>query len=314
MTQYIQDLFKQVETELDERYLFGSRPLIRLTLMTFLARGHILIEGPPGTGKTLTAKLFAHKLSKSFKRIQFTSDLLPSDIIGSFIYNPGESKFSFIRGPLFSDVVLADEINRTPPRTQSALLEAMEERHVSAEGTQFPLSSEFFVVATQNPFEMEGTFPLPEAQLDRFLVKVAVSHADGMEEVKMMRAMLNGQLPPRFDHVLPVSIDFNRIDDELSRVTCDESVLKYIADILARTRNHAMLHQGSSVRGGFGLAKLGRVRAASEGRTFVTPDDIKRLAVNVLQHRVRLSSEAQLANVTPEQVILEVLSTVPFPT
>lgn len=313
MTFYCEELFKAVREEFDDRLLFGNRELLDLFLIAFLARGHVLVEGPPGTGKTLSAKLLAHKLSKSFKRIQFTSDLLPGDIIGAHIYSPSEHQFNFIPGPLFSDFVLADEVNRTPPRTQSALLEAMEERQVTVEGKTFKLNPDFFVVATQNPYEMEGTFPLPEAQVDRFLFNVVVGHASPQVEARMLQSILSGTLPPQFERISSLAIDRGRVNGEIQGVTLDQSLLNFVTKILDQTRKHPLLSQGSSIRGGIGLCIGAKVRAISQGRTFVTPDDIKSLCAPVLRHRIKLSPEAQIANASEVSVIEEILKRVEFP-
>lgn len=313
MTSYCQELFKEVQAEFDDKLFFGNRELLDLCLIAFITRGHVLVEGPPGTGKTLSAKLLAHKLSRSFKRIQFTSDLLPSDIIGAHIYSPSDQRFTFVSGPLFSDFILADEINRTPPRTQSALLEAMEERQVTVEGNTFKLNPDFFVIATQNPLEMEGTFPLPEAQIDRFLFKVSIGHSNPDVEAKMIQSVLAGTLPPQFMKIPKLSFDRTRLDSELQTVLLDPSLVAYVTKLLAGTRNHPLLHSGSSIRGGIGLCLSAKVYALSQGRTFVTPDDIKKLATPVLRHRIKLSAEAQISNVTDISILQEIMKKVDFP-
>lgn len=305
--------FQQLLNSIANRYLFGHDQLIKYFAVAYLARGHILIEGPPGTGKTLTAKLMAHCLSRSFRRIQFTSDMLPGDLIGSHLYNPAKSTFDFIRGPLFSDFIIADEINRTSPRTQSALLEAMEERQVTVEGKTIELPAEFFVVATQNPQEFEGTYPLPEAQLDRFLFKLVLDHSPRATEAEILEQVLKGSLPPALDRISTVALDRANVDSEIGKVAVDPHLLDYIAQLLEQTRKHPNLSWGSSIRGGIALARCARVIALLEGRQFVIPDDIKTLAIPVLRHRVRLSPEAQVSNVTEASVMEEIISTVPFP-
>lgn len=313
MSGYCHSLWKEIESSFDEKLFFGNKQLLEAILTAFLVRGHVLVEGPPGTGKTLVAKLFAHKLSRSFKRIQFTSDLLPGDILGSHVYSPADSSFRFVPGPIFADIVLADEINRTPPRTQSALLEAMEERQVTIEGERMALSPSFFVIATQNPLEMEGTFPLPEAHVDRFLFRVKVSHADRLVEQRMLAAFVKGELPPRLDAVHPMSCSFEEVDREISSVEVHAVLLDYVAEILERTRSSQMLAHGSSIRGGMALIKSARVRALFEGRKFVIPDDIKFFSQITLPHRVRPSTEAQVSRINDEQIIADIVRQVPVP-
>jgi MoxR-like ATPase len=307
------ELFSAISNTVEGHLLFGHERLIRFFVIAFLARGHVLVEGPPGTGKTLTAKIMAHLLARSFRRVQFTSDMLPSDLIGAHLYNPAQQRFDFIRGPLFADFIIADEVNRTPPRTQSALLEAMEERQVTVEGETLKLGADFFVIATQNPHDFEGTYPLPESQLDRFLFKMVLSHAPQSAEIAILQNLLAGSLPPDLSKLRPVPYDRVQIEQELASVTKDPSIVAYITSILDRTRNHPLLEYGSGIRGGIALARSARVLAALAGRGFVLPDDIKELAVPTLHHRIRVSSDAQLSQQTEATVLQEIVSEVPFP-
>jgi MoxR-like ATPase len=310
----IQAIFEKIRNEICGKYLLGSSDFIDWLLTAYLSRGHVLVEGPPGTGKTLSAKILAKTLSRHSKRIQFTTDMLPSDILGAYLYNPAEHNFKFIRGPIFTEFLIADEINRTPPRTQSALLEAMEERQVTIEGTEHRLSDDFFVMATQNPQDFEGTFPLPEVELDRFLFKLAVRHAEPETEMMLFRHILTGQLPPVFANITSLEFDREPMDAALSAIRVDDSILSYIASILKATRNHPLLDYGSSARGGIALTKGARILACRQGRDFVVPDDIKELSLPVLRHRIRLNAEAQLAGTTDESVLSEILKQTPFPT
>lgn len=309
----LKNTISEIKSQLLDKYLFGSENLIDLLMIAFFAKGHVLIEGPPGTAKTLCAKLMAHVISKSFKRIQFTSDMLPGDILGAHIYSPNTNSFDFIKGPIFADFILADEINRTPPRTQSALLEAMEEKQISSEGKQFKLSHDFFVLATQNPHDFDGTFPLPEAQLDRFLFKLKTNHAPREVELEVLDKITKGVLPPNLSELETVKLDWDSIDREISSVTIDKSILSYISEILAETRSSDLLSDGSSVRGGIALIKCARIMALLKDRDYVIPDDIKELAIPTLQHRIRLSSDSVIADITEEQVINTILDKVPFP-
>ena len=309
----VKSLIERVRAAIFDTVLFGSVEHLEMLLVAFLARGHVLVEGPPGTGKTLSAKLLAHLLSRSFRRIQFTSDMLPSDILGAHVFSPGEQKFTFIPGPIFSDFILADEINRTSPRTQSALLEAMEERQVTTEGETRALKDDFFVIATQNPFEMEGTFPLPEAQVDRFLIKLTIGHNSPEIEKRLLAAVLRGDLPPKFGEIEPVSFDRAAIESEINSVHVDESILHYITQIIDATRHHSMIRYGSSVRGGIALTRAARVLAALHGEKFVTVNDVKQLVIPVLRHRIGLSPEAFVSRISEAQLLEEIVAKVEFP-
>lgn len=313
MTTTLKSTVEEIKGQLLDKFLFGSEDLLNLLMIAYFAKGHVLIEGPPGTAKTLCAKLMAHVISKSFNRIQFTSDMLPGDILGAHIYSPNTNTFDFIKGPIFADFILADEINRTPPRTQSALLEAMEEKQISSEGKQFKLSHDFFVIATQNPHDFDGTFPLPEAQLDRFIFKLKTTHSSQAVEVEILEKITNGTLPPNLSQLETTKLDWQNIDKEISSVSIDRSIFTYISDILAATRNNPLLSDGSSVRGGIALIKCARIMAILKNRDFVIPDDIKELAVPTLQHRIRLSSDSVIADLTEEGVIMDILEKIPFP-
>jgi len=298
---------------LDGEYLFGHKSLIRYLLVGYLSGGHILIEGPPGTAKTSAARLLAALMSKRFCRIQFTSDMLPSDLLGAHMYNPGNQSFDFVRGPVFSDFIIADEINRTPPRTQSALLEAMEEKQVTVEGETFALPPDFFVVATQNPQDYEGTYPLPESQLDRFLFRIELNHASAEDEVSILREILNGKLPPKVAELTPMAFERQDLEREINAVEVSDSLLRYIADLIGQTRRHQLLIGGSGVRGGIAFVRCARVLALMEGRNFVIPDDIKELAVLILAHRIKLSPDAQIAQINESDIIREIIEQTPFP-
>ncbi|MBF0107064.1 MAG: MoxR family ATPase [Deltaproteobacteria bacterium] len=239
--------------------------------------------------------------------------MLPSDILGCSIYLMAQQEFKFIKGPVFSDFIVADEINRAPPRTQSALLEAMEERQVTIEGTRHILNPDFFVMATQNPQEYEGTFQLPEVQMDRFLFKLTVSHADVKAETSMLKSIAEGVLPPDFTKLDTMAFDRAALDLEIQQITLDQSLLDYIAEIINQTRKHPYVLYGSSVRGGIALTLTGRILALLDGRDFVIPDDIKALCHHTLRHRIKLNSEAQLSGIKAEDVLDDILQKTGFP-
>lgn len=290
----------------------GENLLLRKVLTAALANGHILFEDYPGLGKTLLAKVFARVIGCSWRRIQFTPDLMPADIIGTRVWNASKSEFILEKGPIFTNVLLADEINRSPPKTQSALLEAMEERQVTIEGETHKLENPFFVIATQNPIELEGTFPLPEAQLDRFLVKMTTGYVKSLElECEILKRRINWKVDDPTLNIEPVikQKDFIEMQDLIeNRVYVDPQILEYICKIVRATRVHPAVEVGASPRGGLALLKLSRAHAALCGRDFVTPDDVKMFSKDALCHRIIIKMDyAFEANVTPESVIDEVV-------
>jgi MoxR-like ATPase len=296
-----------------ERAVVGKRRAIELVLMGLLADGHVLIEDYPGLAKTLIARSFAQVTSMEFARIQFMPDLMPSDVTGSSIFNQRTSGFEFRPGPIFTNLVLADEINRAPPRTQAALLEAMAERRVSSEGVTRPLAMPFLVIATQNPIEFEGTYPLPEAQLDRFLLRLAV----GYPELEDETAMLLARRDRRADEVaLEPLIDvetFRSMQRAVEEIHVSEAIADYVVRIVAATRTHGSVQVGASPRGSLAVFKLARCRAAMAGRDFVTPDDVKAIAAPALAHRLVLEPRAWIQRVAPEAIVADVLAAVSTP-
>ena len=287
--------------------IVGKEQEVELCVLALLCGGHVLIEDVPGVGKTMLAKAMARATGCDFERLQFTPDLLPGDVTGVSVFNPKTTEFEFRRGPVFAQVLLADEINRATPKTQSALLEAMEERQVTVDGETHPLPTPFIVLATQNPIELGGTFPLPEAQVDRFLVKVNLGYLATADEVAMLDRF---QTESPLDTLEPVtdSAEIEACREELRSVWCHRALKDYCVRIVQRTRTSTDVALGASPRGSLGLLHASQARAAAKGREFVTPDDIKALARPVLGHRIVLRANAELRGVTPEQVIDEVLA------
>jgi MoxR-like ATPase len=300
------EVLARIKTNLGS-VIFGQEQVIDELLISFLAKGHVLLEGVPGVAKTLTAKSLAQCLGLSFKRIQFTPDLMPSDVTGTSVLHDG--KFDLIKGPIFSEIVVADEINRTPPKTQAALLEAMEERQVSIDGTTHQLANHFFVVATQNPIELEGTYPLPEAQLDRFLLRIKVGYPSESAERVMLKQRAQKS-------VLKAVITLQELQ-ELQRcadeITQDETVVEYVLKLIRSTREHARIRLGASPRAAQALLSASRSRALMADRNYVTPDDVKAVAPSVLNHRLVLKAEAEIEGISVDDVIDSLLKSTVIP-
>jgi MoxR-like ATPase len=295
----------------------GNRLLLSKVLAAGLANGHILFEDYPGLGKTLLIKLFAITTGCAYSRIQFTPDLLPSDILGTKIWHQKESTFEFMKGPIFANILLADEINRTPPKTQSALLEAMEERNVTIEGNQYTLPSPFFVLATQNPIEQEGTYPLPEAQMDRFMLRMSMGYVDTLEEeVSILKRRLQWKKDDPSLDTKPVitEADFMMLQKQVENdIYIDPCILEYIGKIVRLTREHPKVEIGSSPRGGLALVKVSRAMALINGRDFVTPDDVKMFVIDALAHRIILEIEEIVEGTDTKTILDEVVEQVPVP-
>jgi len=296
-----------------EERILGQSKNLRLLLSAILSGGHVLIEGVPGTGKTQMVRTLSNLIGGDFKRIQFTPDLLPSDITGSAIFNMSENTFQTIKGPIFSNIVLADEINRTPAKTQAALLEAMEEKQVTIQGETYPLPDVFFVVATQNPIEFEGTYPLPEAQQDRFLFKLTIDFPKLEEETKVLKQVIDHRYEEEaIDAILDVE-SFKAIQEEVEAVTVNEDVLAYIMQMVRRTREAESIRFGASTRAAISIAKASKAWAYLSDRDYVTPDDVKIVAKPALRHRIQISPQMELEGVSLDQIIEELVGAIPVP-
>ena len=296
------------------RVLVGKEETVLRATATLLARGHLLIEDVPGIGKTLLGLALARSIDADFRRIQFTNDLMPSDVLGLNVYSPKEGRFDFRPGPIFSRIILADEINRSTPKTQSALLEAMSERQVSIEGTTHPLPEPFFVIATENPIEYHGTFPLPEAQLDRFLMRVRIGYPSGLDERDILRG---GDIADRLQALAPAMSceDLLRLQEEVERVHAEDSILDYIVSIAKATRENPRVRLGLSPRGSLGLCRAAKAFARISGRDYCVPDDVKRAAAPVVAHRLALTGDSGNANRAQEAeaFVDNLLSSLPAP-
>lgn len=292
-----------------KKLIVGQDEMVKLIIAALLADGHVLIEGVPGVAKTMTAKLVARSVNAGFSRIQFTPDLMPSDVLGTPVFNPREATFEFKRGPIFSNIVLVDEINRAPAKTQSALLEVMEERQASIDGRSYPMSEPFMVLATQNPVEQEGTYRLPEAQLDRFLFKIVVPYPSESEELAILSQFHRMGNTKVNDIVHPVlgGEQINRLRMQIKQILMDEKLLQFIARLIHQTRNHKSIYLGASPRASLAIMNASKAIAAMSGRDFVTPEDIREVVIPVLRHRIILAPDKEMEGVSEAEVIRQII-------
>jgi MoxR-like ATPase len=311
---WVADKVNTVRAELG-KYIIGQEEMVELLMIGVFSNGHVLLEGVPGVAKTLSAKVLAAALDIDFSRIQFTPDLMPSDVIGTSVFNMKDSEFSFRKGPVFSNIVLIDEINRAPAKTQAALFEVMEERQITYDGNTYPMSSPFLIIATQNPIEQEGTYNLPEAQLDRFLFKIKLGHPELEQEIEILHRYKNNLKTPSLDEVVPVftAEEIDKIQGLIENIIIEDNLLKYIALIIHKTRNHGKIYLGGSPRASLSILKSAKAIAAIRGRDFVIPDDIQFIASHVLNHRLILTPEAEMEGLQAEDVILEIIQTIEVP-
>ncbi len=312
--QSLQDSVQKLKSEI-AKVIVGQPQMIELLIAALLADGHVLIEGVPGVAKTLTAKMLSKTLSVDFSRIQFTPDLMPGDVIGSTIFNTSTNSFEFNHGPIFGNIILIDEINRAPAKTQAALFEVMEERQVTVDGRTYEMSSPFMVVATQNPIEQEGTYHLPEAQLDRFLFKIDVGYPTLEEEVKILSNHHHQDLDNMMNEVQQVMSwpELSTLRRNVREVHVEQKVLSFIAEIVNTTRNHKFIYLGASPRASIGILQGAKAVAAMEGRSFVTPEDIIYVCAPVLRHRIVLTPEKEMEGISPDEVIRQIIQQIEVP-
>lgn len=313
----LQPLQESVDKVKDEiaKVIVGQHEMIDQLLVSILANGHVLLEGVPGVAKTITAKLLAKTLDLNFSRIQFTPDLMPSDIIGTSVFDLSKSTFEFKKGPIFSNFVLIDEINRAPAKTQAALFEVMEERQITADGTTYKLEQPFLVIATQNPIEQEGTYRLPEAQLDRFLFKVNVGYPNLQQEIDIIQKENELQSRDKFENIVSIISQSNIIEFQklVKQIIIEPNLVEYIAKIVINTRENAFLYLGASPRASIAILNAAKGFAALKARDFVTPDDIKQAAIPVLQHRVVVTPEREMEGISSTEIIKQIVDAVEIP-
>ena len=304
----------QIKGEL-EKFIIGQQNFMELLIVALFVDGHVLIEGVPGIAKTITAKLFAKTLKTGFSRIQFTPDLMPSDILGTSVFNVKDSEFEFKKGPIFSNIILIDEINRAPAKTQAALFETMEERQATVDGTTYKMAKPFMVLATQNPIEQEGTYALPEAQLDRFLFKIKVDYPSVDEEVQIIQTHHDRKSTKPQDVVKPVLLPkkLEEYKNNVHHVLVEEKIVRYIAEIISRTRNHPHLYLGASPRASIAAMHVAKAFATINGRDFVIPEDVKKALLPILNHRIILTPEREMEGMTTENVIGMIIESVEIP-
>ncbi len=310
----LRDAAERIRNEI-QRVIIGQGNVIDQLIIALFSDGHVLIEGMPGVAKTLAAKLLARTVATGFSRIQFTPDLMPSDVIGTSIFDPRINAFSFKGGPIFSNIVLVDEINRAPAKTQSALFEVMEERQVTVDGITYPMAYPFMIVATQNPIEHEGTYRLPEAQLDRFLFKIDMGHPSLEEEEQLLLRAQEGRYRFNVDQISPVigPEELERLRSLVDLVRCDPKLVRYIAELTHATRNDASLMLGASPRASLAVQRSAKTVAAMQGRDFVVPEDIQQVLPAILRHRILLTPEREMEGLRPDEVVAQVIAKVPVP-
>ena len=310
----LQDGIAQIKEEIS-KVIVGQKGMIDMLIASILANGHSLIEGVPGVAKTISARLLAKSLDVDFSRIQFTPDLMPSDILGTSIFDMKTSQFDFKKGPIFSNMILIDEINRAPAKTQAALFEVMEERQITIDGNQYKMDLPFIVLATQNPVEQEGTYRLPEAQLDRFLFKINIDYPDLNEEIEILNREQALYGEKKIDKITAYlsKEKIEKFQSLVNQILIESHLVKYIADIIVNTRNNPFLYLGASPRASIAILKASKAFAAMNGRDFVTPEDIKQAAIPVLQHRVIVTPEREMEGVTTKQIINQIIEAVEIP-
>jgi len=310
----LQQSVNQIKQEIG-KVIVGQTDMVDMLIASLLAKGHSLIEGVPGVAKTITAKLLAKSLNVEFSRIQFTPDLMPSDILGTSVFNLKTTEFEFKKGPIFSNMVLIDEINRAPAKTQAALFEVMEEQQITIDGNKYTLNPPFMVLATQNPVEQEGTYRLPEAQLDRFLFKIDVDYPNLEDEIEILTREHNLKTNIKTNQITPfvTAQQVAEYQQLVTQVLVEEHLIKYIAQVIVSTRNNPFLYLGASPRASIAILKASKAFAAMSGRDFVTPEDIKRAAIPVLHHRVIVTPEREMEGLTSKQIIKQIIETVEIP-